>query len=182
MPIGQPTASTEGWEQRDEGDKDPDVKEAEVLCKKTDVEDGSVKRIIATQLPRAPGTHILRNQRGEISELDLAHWAWGLVGKGRKGKNILGMGCAWGRSNQARNVGREKFPIPEQLILKPQSGAYNPGGVSQQAPNIIPPASAQLCNLSHESSPGGSVPSPGAVSNETEGVGVLSDSMWVGLI
>ena len=65
----------------------------------------------------------------EMCELGLAHWA-GEGRKGRRRKNILGMGCAWGRSNQARNLGQEKlFPTPEQLILKPWSGACNPGEV-----------------------------------------------------
>lgn len=64
---------------------------------------------------------------GEISCLS---WAWG----GQKGKNREHPGhsvCLTGRSNQARNLGQEKlFPIPEQFIVKPWSGACNPHGVS----------------------------------------------------
>ena len=52
-------------------------------------------------------------------------------------KNILGMRWAWGRSNQARNLVQEQlFPTPEQLILRPWSGACNPGGVFGADPSV----------------------------------------------
>ena len=73
----------------------------------------------------------IRNVRAGLGSL-----GWGRQER-EKRKNILGMRWAWGRSNQARSLVQEQlFPTPEQLILRPWSGACNPGGVFGADPSV----------------------------------------------